>query len=133
MANCFVLVDGLLMKIMFKSLLILFVLFFSSPHAAMAESYPEKVTGKLGNGIANVVTGFIEIPKNMLILSHEETPAYGATVGLMVGIVYMVGRTLFGAIDIATFMIPTKPFVDPNYIWKDFDKTTTYNPDWQMR
>lgn len=121
------------MKIMFKSLLMLFMLFFSLPHVAMAESYPEKVTGKLGNGITNVATGFIEIPKNMLILSHEETPAYGATVGLVVGIVYMVGRTLFGAINIATFMIPSKLFVDPNYIWKNFDKTTTFNPDWQMR
>ena len=63
-----------LMKNMFKSLLLLSALFFSSPYAAMADSYPEKAGRKLENGIANAVGGFLEIPKTVLITSRSEGP-----------------------------------------------------------
>ncbi len=124
------------MKKMFKSLLILSALFFSLPHAAMAESEPDyldKVGGKLENGIANAVGGFIEIPKTVIIMSRNDGPVYGVTVGLLAGIVHALGRTVYGAVDMATFMIPTKPLVDPDYIWNDFDRMTTYKPNVQMQ
>jgi hypothetical protein len=31
-----------------------------------------------------------------------------------------------GAFDIATFLIPTTPFVKPSYIWDDFNRETTF-------
>jgi len=121
------------MKQMFKLPLILFALFFFAPYVAMAESYPAKVGEKLGNGIVNVVTGVIEIPKTMMVTSHAKGPAYGATAGFMTGIVHMLGRTLCGALDLATFMIPTRPLVNPGYIWNNFDRETSYNSGWQLR
>jgi hypothetical protein len=55
------------------------------------------------------------------------------TAGFMTGIVHMLGRTLSGALDLATFMIPTRPIVRPDLIWKNFNTETSYNPNWQMR
>lgn len=121
------------MKRMFKSLLILSALFFFSPQVVMAESYPAKAGEKLVNGVANVVTGIVEIPKTIIIISRSEGVAYGATAGFMMGITQMAGRTLHGALDVATFMIPTKPLVTPDYVWKDFNKETSYSSDLQLR
>lgn len=121
------------MKKMLRSLLILSTLFLFSPQAVMAESYPAKAGGKLANGIANVVTGIVEIPKTIVITSRSEGVAYGATAGIMMGIMQMVGRTLHGALDVATFVVPTKPLVTPDYVWKDFNKETTYSSDLQLR
>ena len=121
------------MKQMFKLLLILFVLFSFAPNAAMAESYPTKIGEKLGNGIVNVVTGVAEIPKTVMITNRSKGPAYAATAGFMTGIVHMLGRTLFGAVDLVTFMIPTRPLVNPDYIWYNFNRETSYDLNWQLR
>lgn len=122
------------MKNMLKSLLILSGLFFFSPHAAMADSYPEKVGDKLAHGVANTVTGFVgEVPKNIILANKEKGPAYAATAGLFTGIVHGIGRTLTGVVDLVTFIIPTKPIIYPDYIWKEFDKETHYHPDWKLQ
>ena len=122
----------LLMKT-FKSLLIIFVLFFFVPYVAMAQSYPTKIGEKLGNGIVNVVTGVAEIPKTVMITNRSKGPAYAATAGFMTGIVHMLGRTLFGAVDLVTFMVPTRPLVNPDYIWYNFNRETSYDLNWQLR
>ena len=122
----------MLMKTMPKWLLILSVLFFFSPYVAMAHEYPTKIGEKLGNGVANIVTGFVEIPKTMIVTSRSDGIAYGMTNGFFVGLVHAVGRTVSGAIDVATFMVPTTPLVEADYIWQDFDKETTYTAP-QMR
>jgi len=125
------------MKIIFKSLLILSAFFFS-PYVALAEDgstfedYPRNVGEKLGNGIANIVTGFVEIPKTMIVTSNNDGVAYGVTNGFFIGLVHAVGRTVSGAIDVATFVVPTTPLVEADYIWQDFDKETTYTAP-QMR
>lgn len=109
----------------------LLALFYILPQAAMAErgvtqSYPAAASEKLVNGIANAATGFVELPKNIILNSQREGAAYGLTVGLLTGILHTIGRTVFGALDAATFLIPTQPTVRPPYIWQDFYKETTY-------
>jgi putative exosortase-associated protein (TIGR04073 family) len=123
---------GFSMNNIFRLLLVTFVLFTLSPQMVMAYTYPTKVGEKLGNGLANVVTGVAEIPKTMIVTSKREGVAYGMTAGFFTGIVHMVGRTLTGAVDIATFFVPTTPIVRPPYIWEDFDRETTYIA-WRMR
>ncbi|MDN5836636.1 MAG: exosortase system-associated protein, TIGR04073 family [Nitrosospira sp.] len=126
------------MKNILKSLLILSALFFFAPHAAMAqnttdETYVEKVGDKLAHGIANTVTGIVEVPKNMINSSNEKGLGYGLTAGLFSGIIYAVGRTLTGAVDLVTFIIPTKPIIYPDYVWKDWDRQTHFHPDWKLQ
>jgi putative exosortase-associated protein (TIGR04073 family) len=91
------------------------------------------VGDKLAHGIANLVTGVGEIPKNMIIETNEKGLAYGLTVGTIVGIVEGIGRSLTGALDLVTFPIPTKPIIYPDFIWKDWDKKTHWHPDWKMQ
>ena len=124
-----------LMKKGFGSFLILAVLFFSSPDAAMAEGYDyvEKAGEKFGNGFANAGTGFLEIPKTIFVLSQSNGPVFGATIGLLAGVLHAIGRTLYGTIDMATFMIPTKALIDPDYVWHEADKMTTFQAKVQMR
>ena len=118
---------------MFRSLLVLSALFFAAPYAAIADSYPEKAGAKLGNGMVNAVGGILEIPKTVIVTSRSDGPLYGATVGLMSGILHTLGRTLYGVADMATFLIPTKPLVDPDYIWNDSDRITSYQAKVVMR
>lgn len=122
------------MKLIFKSLLILFsALLFTSGVAMAEKSHSLKVGEKLGAGIANVATGFVEIPKTIIVSGNANGPFYGATAGFMTGIMHMIGRTLFGTLDLVTFMIPTQSLIRPEYVWNDFDKETSYSTNWQMR
>jgi len=120
------------MKQLLKTVLIVSTLFFFTSYDATASSYPARLGAKLGNGIANATTGIAEIPKTIMVTNRAHGPAYAATAGVITGIVHMMGRTLSGAYDLVTFMIPTKPIVTPDYIWEDFDKETSYRPTWQL-
>jgi hypothetical protein len=48
------------------------------------------------------------------------------TVGMVKGVMHMTGRTLIGALNVATFLLPTDPWVDPQYVWEDFETETSY-------
>jgi putative exosortase-associated protein (TIGR04073 family) len=100
---------------------------------ASASSYPARLSGKIANGIANAATGIAEVPKAVMIGNRKEGVAYAATAGVITGLVHMMGRTLNGAYDLATFMIPTKPIITPDYVWQDFDKDTSYRATWELR
>ena len=73
------------------------LLIFTS-QSALADSYPANVLGKLTNGVANVTFGVVEIPKTIFITSQSQGPAYGATAGILMGMMQMVGRTLNGVL-----------------------------------
>lgn len=115
------------MKRVLKSLLVLSALLFFTPQAAMAESYRINAGEKLVGGIANVATGFIELPKTMILTSQRENLLYGMTIGLVKGVMHTAGRTLIGALNVATFMLPTDPWVEPQYVWEDFGTETSYH------
>lgn len=116
----------------FKLLSVTLVIFFLSSQSAMAQNYPTKIGEKLGTGIANVVTGVVEVPKTMMVTGRQKGATYGMTAGFFTGLVHMVGRLGTGALDIATFLVPTTPIPQPAHIWDDFDRETTYKA-WEMR
>lgn len=109
-----------------KILVMLFVAVWFTPNLALADQYPDKVMDKLGNGLANAATGVVEIPKTITIVGNRDGVVHGMTVGFLTGIANAVGRSLSGAFDIATFLIPTTPFVKPNYVWDDYNRETTF-------
>lgn len=114
------------MKKILKSLLVLSALFFLSPQAAMAESYRVNAGEKLVSGIVNVATGIIELPKTVIVTSRNENVLYGMSVGVVKGVMHTAGRTLIGALNVATFLFPTDPWVEPQYVWEDFGTETSY-------
>ena len=102
-------------------------LFLFSSQAAAADSYISQSGKKLLCGVTNVATGFVELPKNVLLMKHQEdNELYGVAVGLITGIMHSVGRTAIGFLDAVTFIIPTHPSVTPHYVWQDFSRETAY-------
>lgn len=93
---------------------------------ASTDSYFSSASEKLVSGAANAVTGWMELPKNIILTSQKEGPIYGATIGLGMGVMHSVGRSLVGVLDAATFFIPTKPSVNPPYVWQDFSRESSY-------
>jgi putative exosortase-associated protein (TIGR04073 family) len=120
------------MKQSLKTLLVVFTLCLLTPHMASATTYPDRMGTKLGNGMANMVTGIAEIPKAIINGNRKNGPAYAATGGFMTGMVHMVGRTLCGAADLVTFMIPTKPIITPEFVWQNFKQDTGYKGTWEL-
>ncbi len=114
------------MKKTIQALFIIFIMSLAIPNLAFANQYPDKVVEKLGNGLANAVTGVVEIPKTITIIGRRDGVVHGMTVGFLTGIAIAVGRSLSGAFDIATFFIPTTPFVKPAFIWDDLNRETTF-------
>ena len=76
---------------------------------------------KLGRGAANLLTGWVEIPKNIYTTSVEDNVFTGITLGLAKGAGMTIVRTGAGIFEIATFPFPIpddyKPILDPEYVF----------------
>lgn len=114
------------MRSIVKLFWVLSILFLFSSQAIASDSYVNNSAEKFASGVANAVTGWVELPKNIILTSQKEGPVYGVTIGLGMGIMHTVGRSLIGVLDAATFFIPTKPSVNPPFIWQDFSRETSY-------
>ena len=86
---------------------------------------------KLGRGIINLITGWVEIPKQMSIQGQETNGWDAATKGFAKGIVYAFARTTVGAYEIISFPIPVpesyRPIITPEFIASDRPPRATYN------
>jgi putative exosortase-associated protein (TIGR04073 family) len=92
------------------------------PTESGAENTVGKIFGKFGRGIVNVVTGWIEFPKQIIETSEKDGVLTGVSLGLLKGIGMTVVRTGAGALDIAFFLSPFpddyKPILDPEYVFE---------------
>jgi len=117
------------MKTLFR-LTFIMVLFFNAQvvQADQPKSYGAVVGHKLVNGMTNMVTAVLEIPKNIINTTNQNKSniAYGIVGGMLKGVLNTSGRLISGATDFVTAPIPTQQFVQPAYIWDDFDADTTY-------
>ena len=107
-----------LAKVVVVSLVILTMLSVSSM------CYAQDALRKLGRGLANVLTGWIEIPKNIYDTSVEENIGMGLTVGLAKGIGMTVVRTGAGIYETITFPFPLpedyEPLLEPEYVLSEY-------------
>ena len=93
---------------------------------SIEDSSPQEVVdgmaNKLARGVANVATGWIEIPKQIYITCKEEGYVKGLTVGPLKGIGMTLVRTVSGVGETVTFLVPFPgfydPFFDPSYVWQ---------------
>ncbi|MBI4341403.1 MAG: exosortase system-associated protein, TIGR04073 family [Candidatus Omnitrophica bacterium] len=81
---------------------------------------------KMGRGVVNVLTGWIELPKQLHLGSQEDNPVVGVGMGLAKGLGLTVLRAGVGAYEAATFPIPyprqfASPYEQmemPDYAWE---------------
>ena len=76
---------------------------------------------KLGRGVANTLTGWVELPKNIYSTSVEDNAFAGMTLGLAKGAGMSIVRTGAGIYEIATFPFPLpedyKAILEPEYVF----------------
>ncbi|MDD4907763.1 MAG: exosortase system-associated protein, TIGR04073 family [Candidatus Omnitrophica bacterium] len=76
---------------------------------------------KLGRGVANIATGWAEIPAEIFRESDREGDVAGMFAAPFKGIAKAIGRTAVGAYEIVTFIIPLprfyEPVIEPEFIF----------------
>ena len=91
----------------------------SSLTAAVNEDYNSEYTAsrKLGRGIANVLTGLIEIPKAVYYENEDQGWVAAYTTGVINGVVNFATRECVGVYEVFTFLSKDKePIVTPEYV-----------------
>jgi putative exosortase-associated protein (TIGR04073 family) len=83
-------------------------------------------TSKVSQGAANIVTGFVEIPKNIVNISHDQNIFVGITWGTLRGVVHAVSRTLVGGVELISSPIATEELISPAYVWERFSEDSRY-------
>jgi len=64
---------------------------------------------KLARGVANIATGWMELPEQVGRTTETEGSIAAVTRGLVRGVGYTVGRTCIGVLETATFVLPNHP------------------------
>jgi putative exosortase-associated protein (TIGR04073 family) len=92
---------------------------------AAGDAAAQSAQRKLGRSLANMTTGFLEVPGQMV----RETRARGAGVGVPLGFVKGLGgivvRELVGVYEFLTSPLPWpagyQPIIEPEFPWGYFD------------
>jgi putative exosortase-associated protein (TIGR04073 family) len=83
---------------------------------------PELIAVKLLRGVANMLTGWAELPKQVHHLWVHEGWVSGLTRGTIDGLGMLIARTLAGAYETVSFPLPVppsyRPLLEPPYVWQ---------------
>ncbi|HNX81134.1 MAG TPA: exosortase system-associated protein, TIGR04073 family [Candidatus Omnitrophota bacterium] len=84
---------------------------------AKAQPYFNTPADKMGGGIINLTTFWLDVPRTISQDSQEHSLFYGMTIGFFRGLAESVMRGSSGAIDAVTFGLPPydKPTMHPVY------------------
>jgi len=105
---------------------ILLGLFLASP--AGASEYDSSPIRKFWRGGANLLTGWMELPIQVSRVTEAEGTVAGVFVGFGKGLVFGLGRTAMGALEMVTFLLPNHtsdmgpapdaygPIIEPEFI-----------------
>jgi len=104
------------------------LLVLSLPHLVVAPAHAEdpglfeQIGTKLVRGVANLTTGWVELPKQIYVVGTNEGWLTGALRGPFDGMGMFFARTISGAYEILTFPIPVppgyRPMLRPEYVWE---------------
>jgi len=115
---------GKSLKISVAAVLILCMAALALPAFAEEGSAIERMGKKLGRGIVNIATGWVELPKNIYDTSVEtNNPLMGITYGTLKGVGMTVVRTGAGIYDTATFLFPVpqdyQAILKPEFVFEE--------------
>ena len=99
----------------------------AAPRASAEQDTGRLVMTKLFRGVANLTTGWMEIPKQMIQTSNEKGFWKGISWGFAKGLGWAMGRTATGAYEIVTFPFPIPedyhPVIHPEYVLSDLPES----------
>lgn len=86
-----------------------------------SSSYAQDPGKKLIRGVANILTGWVELPKNIYETSVQDNVFSGLTIGLAKGIGMTIVRTGAGIYETVTFPFPIPeeyaPVLEPEFVF----------------
>ena len=92
-------------------------------HAAPAHAEASQAFTKLGRGVVNIVTGWVEVPKRIHETGEHSGAWAGATWGTLRGLGHGFVRTVAGFYELFTFPFPAPPnyapVIQPEYVFTD--------------
>jgi len=68
---------------------------------------------KFARGVTNVATGWMELPRSVYVSGRDKGALQGMTIGLLQGVGMTVVRTVAGAFEVISFLVPSPGFYDP--------------------
>ena len=87
------------------------------------QCYAQDPAKKLGRGLANILTGWVELPKNIYDTSVEDNILVGLTMGLAKGVGMFIVRTGAGVYEAVTFPFPIpedyQPVLEPEFVFSE--------------
>lgn len=93
-------------------------------HADEPSTLGDRISEKLIRGVANISTGWIEVPRQIYEVGTHEGWVSGLLRGPFDGIGMFFARTVAGVVETATFAVPLptyEPMVTPAYAWESDD------------
>ncbi len=97
------------------------------------QSYEDQMADKALNGITNIGTAVLEMPKNTINTVNDNELVLGLIGGAIKGTLHTAGRMAAGVLDLVTFWLPTEPILQPSNIWENFDEETTYGKSLRLQ
>lgn len=86
------------------------------------ENVVQDMSSKLNRGVANILTGWGEIPRQMIISGQDKGWWAVLPVGIPAGAIMTVVRTGVGVFETGLFFIPIndsyEPIMDPAFVWQ---------------
>jgi len=100
---------------------IIFVLVIGIALFAASSSFAQDPGKKIVRGVANILTGWVELPKNIYETSVEDNIFSGITIGLAKGLGMTIVRTGAGIYELITFPFPIPedyaPVLEPEFVF----------------
>ena len=104
---------------------LIFACFLLSVAVSSAQAGEYNAAEKLGRGVANFFTGWVEIPAEVGRVIQKKGDLAAVFVAPFTGIVKAIGRTAVGIYDTLTFPIPFpagyKPVIEPEFVLENTD------------
>ena len=86
-----------------------------------AENIVQQSAWKFNRGMINVINGWCEIPRQMVVSFQDDGPLLFIPSGLFAGVGMTLVRTMYGGFEVGTFYTPInvtyKSLLAPDYVW----------------
>ncbi|MBC8206400.1 MAG: exosortase system-associated protein, TIGR04073 family [Kiritimatiellales bacterium] len=87
-----------------------------------SEEIVQDMSSKLSRGVFNVLTGWGEIPRQMIKSGRDKGWWAVLPIGIPAGAIMTFVRTATGAFETLTFIVPIDdsygPIIDPAFVWQ---------------
>jgi putative exosortase-associated protein (TIGR04073 family) len=95
---------------------------FDTVENSSPQDVVDSMAAKGVRGAANIVTGWVEFPKQIYLTGERDGWLRGAVIGPLKGLGMTVVRTVSGAGELLTFFVPYPGFFDPwfepRFVWQ---------------